>query len=170
MKDKILKLFIVILASALMLITGTGVISANSSTVPKQLRGVWYQYCGNNRWYRIKLGVHAVKSYEVNKKGKRTSKIQKLTTTGKGYKKLNVKKYTKGDGYGGTNWELNKFNYHYQSWGSYWKSHRKIKGKNQSVLKMYYNMGWFSVYTKKKYTYDYSYSHNNNYMHHIGLK
>ncbi|WEV70951.1 hypothetical protein OZY43_00480 [Lactobacillus sp. ESL0785] len=113
---------------------------------PTELRGNWYQYVDNgygtyklNHWHIFK---HAIK---LN--GKTLISSQKHGT-----KKLYVTLWHEK---GGIVYSFNKANYHYQDLGEFWLSKRKIHGRR--VMKSYYNMGYFEVYTRAKLRHNYCY-------------
>ncbi|MDH5106215.1 hypothetical protein OQI89_10165 [Lentilactobacillus diolivorans] len=148
-----------------LILTGTllGIIAANPVqakytghfTTPTEVRGNWYQYEGHHKWEHLKITRHAV---SINGKVLYTPRRN-------GVHQLYITKYKKG--YGGVNYTFNHhIKYHYQSLGSFWLSQRKIHGKR--VLENYYNMSWFSVYTRNKSTHDYSYQYKGNYLKKIG--
>ena len=155
-----LKKTLVILASILILVA-TGLVFSSKveakyvghNATPTELRGTWYEYKGHNKWNHIKITKHA-----FIQNGQVLCSLNK-----KGYKKLHVTRYKQN---GRPYYVLNKFNYHYQEVGSFWLSKRKIYGKR--VMKSYYNMGYFSVYTRNKIKHDYSYQTKGNYKKQLG--
>lgn len=146
-----------VLISAGIFIGGATYTTANAKYVghnatPTEIRGTWYQYSGNNKFYVVKIAKHNVYS---------NGKLL-YSTKNKGYNKLYVKKYTKhsGDSWGirgnGTSYILNgHYKYDYQTTGQYWLSHQKVSGHR--VLKNYHQMGQYNVFTKNKVKYNYSY-------------
>ncbi|MDF7639371.1 hypothetical protein PT285_08165 [Lactobacillus sp. ESL0791] len=123
------------------------------SATPTELRGNWYRYEGNNKWQHFKITKH---SCILN--GKVLCSLNK-----KGAKKLHVMQYKQN---GKAYYDLNKFSYHYQEIGSFWLSQRKIHGRR--VMKSYYNMGYFSVYTRSKIKHDYSYEVKGDFNKYLG--
>jgi hypothetical protein len=109
---------------------------------PTELRGNWYIYGGHNKWSHIKITKHA---YTYN--GKTLCSLGK-----KGPRKLHVMRYKQN---GRPYYDMNKYNYHYQEIGAFWLSRSKAQGRR--VMKSYYNMGFFNVYTRNKIKHDYSY-------------
>lgn len=130
------------------------------NSTPTELRGTWYRYNGHNKWDTYKVGKKSVKY-----NGKTI-----FSSSMKGYKKLDVKKYEKGKkyGYGGVNYELNslaKDDVH--SLGTFWLSHKKVNGKR--TLRFYLHQGVFNVLTKDKIKHNYTYVYNGqNYLRQIG--
>lgn len=128
----------------------------NHSTTPTELRGTWYQYQGHHRWNKIVIKKHA---FKLNGKTLYTPKK-------KSWHKLYILHHKKGQeafgdlkGYGGTNYTFNgKFQADYQQLGNFWLSTRKIKGRR--VMKSYYLMGDFSVYTRQKLQHNYNYHYS----------
>ncbi|ETY74092.1 hypothetical protein [Lactiplantibacillus fabifermentans] len=138
---------------------------AGHSATPTELRGTWYQYRGKNKWTKMVISKQAVK---YNGKTLYTPKK-------KSWHQLYVRKFNKGTGgskgikgYGGANYIFNdKFQYDAQIMGSFWLSAQKVKGKR--VMKSYYNMGYFEVYTRQKVKHNYSYQYNGSqYLNKIG--
>jgi len=138
---------------------------AGHSATPTELRGTWYQYQGHHKWEKIVITKHA---FKLNGK-------TLYTPYKKSWHKLYVKRSKKGQGagyglkgYGGTNYIFNgKFKSDYQYLGSFWLSSKKIKGHR--VMKSYFNMGYFSVYTHQKLKHNYSYEYKGRqYMNQIG--
>jgi len=161
---------------ALALLTGglllgaTGTVTASAkyqghSATPTELRGTWYQYQGKHKWLKVKITKHA---FNWNNQ-------LRYTPQKKSWHQLYVKRYKKNQdaygglkGYGGTNYIFNgKFKYEYQHLGAFWLSKQRVKG--QRVMKSYYNMFDFKVYTKKKIAHNYSYQYKGKqYMNRIG--
>jgi len=129
---------------------------AGHSATPTELRGTWYQYQGHHKWEKIVITKHA---FKINGK-------TLYTPYKKSWHKLYVLHEKKGCG--GSNYVLNgKFKYGYQNLGTFWLSARKVKGHR--VMKSYYNMKYFSVYTHQKLKHNYSYEYKGSqYMNQIG--
>ena len=122
---------------------------------PTEIRGTWYQYTGENKFFVVKITKHAI--YDSGKILYSTSKT--------GYRRLFVKKYTKnsGDSFGirgsGTSYILNgHYKYDYQTVGQYWLSKTKVAGHR--VLKNYHQMGNYNVFTRTKVKHNYCYEND----------
>lgn len=145
------KLLSVIITAIVLVIIGSANLTkvqakyVGHNDTPTELRGNWYQYEGNNKWTHVKITKHA---YIIN--GKTICGSNK-----KGVKKLYV---TQSQEQGGKVYNFNKFKFHYQEVGVNWLSKRKIHGKR--VMKSYYNMGYFQVYTRNKLKHKYNYEVN----------
>jgi len=128
--------------------------------IPTELRGTWYHYEGSNKWTTYKLTKNR---FKYNWK-------TLYSLSGKGYRKLSVKKYPKGKkyGYGGTNYVLNSLAKNdVESLGTFWLSHKKVNGKR--TLRFYLHQGVFNVFTKDKIKHNYTYVYNGqNYLGQIG--
>ncbi|RMC41324.1 hypothetical protein F5ESL0233_03085 [Lactobacillus sp. ESL0233] len=136
--------------AATLMFTVTGMVFSSTvqakyvghNATPTELRGNWYAYKGHNKWTHIKITKHAF-IYD----GKVSCSLNK-----KGTQKLHVMRYKQN---GRPYYDMNKSNYHYQEIGSFWLSRSKVQGRR--VMKSYYNMGYFTVYTRNKIKHDYSY-------------
>ncbi|WP_125584026.1 hypothetical protein [Levilactobacillus cerevisiae] len=134
---------------------------ASTTTMPKSLRGTWYQYAGRGSGYDVtKVKSHTVTLYHLSAKGNAGHKYR-FSAKKSGTYKLKVQRLHKG--YGGTVYSFNP------NQAVMWISHRKINGHKYRVMKSYLRQGYFSVSTKSKVAHVASYQYNgSNYMKQIG--